>query len=109
MPKLVRQHVGLRELARRAEARAQLVIEREVDVDLLVVRTVERAHGFLAYAAAGLRCVPEQDELRVVPRLAKRARLEARPHRLGRVEDEGHELYFARFVGRLLRGSDVAA
>jgi hypothetical protein len=39
----VREHVGLGERpAGRAEARAQLVEERKVDVDVLVDRAVER-------------------------------------------------------------------
>ena len=51
---LVRQHIGLREFARRAEACAQFVKERKVDVNPLVGRTVERPHHGLARAAAGL-------------------------------------------------------
>ena len=39
---LVREHVGLREIAGRAEALAQLVVEAEVDVEVLVGRAVER-------------------------------------------------------------------
>jgi hypothetical protein len=39
---LVRDHVGPRELARRAELLSQVVIEREVDVDPVVARAVER-------------------------------------------------------------------
>ena len=38
MADLVRDHVGLREIARRVEALLQLVVEVEVDVDLLVER-----------------------------------------------------------------------
>src|SRR5215213_2502182 len=39
---LVREHVGLREVARRVEARGQLAEEAEVDVDLAVGGAVER-------------------------------------------------------------------
>ena len=41
---LVGDHVGLGEVAGRAEAVAQLLVEAEVDVDLLVGRAVERPH-----------------------------------------------------------------
>ena len=40
---LVRQHIGLREIAGRAEARAKLVVEAEVDIEVPVGRAVERS------------------------------------------------------------------
>ena len=42
MADLVRDHVGLGEIARRAELAGQLVEEVGVEIDLAVVRTVER-------------------------------------------------------------------
>ena len=42
MPELVREHVGLGEVAGRAESAAELVEEPEVEIDVLVARTVER-------------------------------------------------------------------
>ena len=54
MPELVRDHVRLREVSRRAELVLQLVVEPEVDVDLLVVGAVEGPHRRLPDAAAGL-------------------------------------------------------
>ena len=50
---LVREDVGLREVARRAEAALQLVEEPEIEIDLAIARTVERpGRG----ARAGLFC-----------------------------------------------------
>ena len=48
---LVGDDIGLGEAAGRAEAARQLVEEAEVEVDLAVGRTIERAHGRLALAA----------------------------------------------------------
>ena len=49
---LVGEHVGLGEVARRAEPRAQLAEEAEVEVDRLIGRAVERAGGGRRHAAA---------------------------------------------------------
>ena len=43
MAELVGEHVGLREVAGRAEPAMQLVEEAEIEIDLPVRRTVERA------------------------------------------------------------------
>src|SRR5262245_12738153 len=62
MADFVRDHIGLRELARSAadvaaaETRRDLIEERGVEVDLLIGRAVEWSHGALRYSAAtGLR------------------------------------------------------
>ena len=65
VPHLVRDHVGLREIAGRLEPLAQLVVEREVDVHLLVSRAVERPHGRLREAARGLHRAREEHQLRL--------------------------------------------
>ena len=44
MADLMGDDIGLGEVAGRAEAVLQLLVEVEVDIDLLVVRAVERAH-----------------------------------------------------------------
>jgi hypothetical protein len=50
---LMRNHIGLRELAglatdiTTAEASLQVLEEARVEIDLLVVRTIERPHGGL--------------------------------------------------------------
>jgi hypothetical protein len=42
MPDLVRQHIGLSEVARSAKAPSQLIVEAQIDVNLLIGWTVER-------------------------------------------------------------------
>src|SRR5438067_554269 len=51
MADLVRDDVRLREVTWRLEAVLQVAIEGKVDVELLVVRAVERPHGRLSHAA----------------------------------------------------------
>ena len=53
VPDFVRQYVGLRELARSAKTIAKLVEEGEIDIDLLVRRTVKRPGGRLCGSTAG--------------------------------------------------------
>src|SRR5436305_13678181 len=65
MPHLVRDHVRLGEVARGSESARQLPVEAEVDVHALVGRTVEGPHRRASAAEAGLRLVPEEDELRI--------------------------------------------
>ena len=48
---LMRDHIGLGEIARCAELVLHVLVEGEVDVDLLVGRAIERAHGGLGAAA----------------------------------------------------------
>src|SRR5438093_6096985 len=61
MPVLVRDDVGLRErTALRPEARLQLLKEADVEIDLLVIRTVEGS-GRGARRAAGSFRVPAED------------------------------------------------
>ena len=55
MADLVRDHVGLGEVARCLEAVLQLPVEVEVDVDLVIERAIERPHRRLAGAARRLR------------------------------------------------------
>ena len=71
MADLVRDHVGLRELAglaadvAAAEAGRDLLEERGVEIDLLVRRAIERPHGALRdSAAAGLRLAAVEHENR---------------------------------------------
>jgi hypothetical protein len=64
MAELVRDHVCLGEVTGRAESRSQLVVEREVDVDLVVERAVERADRRGGRAACRASTAPEQDDLR---------------------------------------------
>ena len=98
---LVGDHVGLGEVAGRAEALAQLVEEAEVDVDLLVERAVEGAGRRARLAAARADAGGEEDE-------AWRRRMACRPWNCSAqkacevVEDEVDELDLRRLgVGAL--------
>ena len=62
MADLVGDHVGLGEVARGTEPPLQFVIEREVDVDLLVERTVEGPGSGARHAAGTLHPAGEEHE-----------------------------------------------
>ena len=99
MPELVRQDVRLGKVAGRAKAALKLVIKTEIDVNLLIEWTVERAHRSRGRAATGLGHVAEEHELRVLIRHT--ALGEDRPPRvLHIVEHEGDELHETIFGGR---------
>src|SRR5689334_24845057 len=91
MPQLVSQHVCLREIAGRPESALQFVVETEIDVDLLIQRTVERSHRRLRGSTAGLRRVAEEDEFRVLIRNVSVAK-DRTPRVLYIVEHERHKL-----------------
>ena len=55
VPDLVREHVTQREVTAAAEFLLHILVEREIDIDLLVSRAVEGAHRALAITAGG-RC-----------------------------------------------------
>src|SRR5215831_8585133 len=109
MTQLVSQNVRLRELTGRAEARTQLVVKREVDVQLLIDRTIERAHRRLPDAAARGRGVAEKDQLRRAPRCSSRRGQNPGPGRFRRVEHERNELNLSSFLGRFVDRSARSA
>ena len=92
MAELVRDHVGLCEVARRAEPVSQLPEELEVEVHLPVGRAVERAGGRGGGPAARLGGAAEEDERGRLVLLASR-REGARPGVLDVVDDEADELH----------------
>jgi hypothetical protein len=94
MADLVRDDVGLREIAGCAETRPQVAIEREVYVNLLVARTVERPRACARHAAARARLFGEERERRL-PVTPARLLKELLPHvlRLGQ-HDPGELLEF---------------
>src|SRR5262245_1281247 len=106
MTDLVRDHVGLRELAAlapdlaAAETPLEILKERGVEIDLMVDRTVERPHGGLGGPAGRARGAGEHDQGR---RLVGFPRLREYlfPFRLGASQHGGHEL--AHLVGGRLR------
>ena len=63
MPDLVRDHVGLGEISRRIEAVAQVAVEAQIDVDLLIRGTVERPDRRLRETAGRLHRAGEQHQL----------------------------------------------
>src|SRR5262249_40102356 len=64
MPDLVSNDVGLREVSRSAEPPVELPEETQVEIDLLIARTVERPRSRHRLAARGLNGIREQDERR---------------------------------------------
>ena len=48
---LVGDDIGLGKIAGRAELVAQIVVKGQVDINLVVARTVKRPHGRLRHAA----------------------------------------------------------
>ena len=101
MPQLVRDHVRLREVARRAEAAAQLAEELRGRCTRLVRRTVERPDRGARGAASRPRRVGEQHQPRRVVRAL--ALLELRfPEVLDVVQHERHEVHESRV--RVRRG-----
>ncbi len=107
MADLVGDHVGLRELARRMEALGELVEEREVDIDALVGRAIERPHRRLTLAAGGLRGIAEQHQTRLLV-LPAHLLEEVAPHVLGALQHPRDETLF-RVVGRRPRRGALRA
>src|SRR5512134_1142275 len=60
---LVRQHVRLREIARRTEPLPQLLVETKIDVHLPIAGTVKRSGCRLRESARGLDRVPKEHQL----------------------------------------------
>ena len=95
---LVRDHVRLREIARRAEPPLELSEERQVDVHLAVRRAVERPDRRRVESARRGDLVREQHQRRQLI-LAPHARQLRTPDVLGRRQDGGRkaaELVFGR-------------
>ena len=99
MAQFVSDDVGLRKLARRAEAAVQLVEKAEVNVNLLVVGAVERSGGGFCSTAAGLRCVAEEHQLGMAIVGVSLLRQDLRPGVLGVVQNERHILHQRLFSG----------
>src|SRR4029079_5264330 len=70
MADLVRDHIGLGEIARRMETVLQLLVEGQVDIDLLVVRAIKRSHRRDTGAASGADAAAIEPERRVAVALA---------------------------------------
>jgi hypothetical protein len=104
---LVRDHVRLREVAGRAQALAEQLVEREVDVHLLVAGAVERPHVGGRAAARGRDLAIEEHELRALVLAAAGGELLG-PELLDVIEHEAHELHLVA-VRVLVSGDALAA
>src|SRR5690349_20435852 len=91
MTDLVRDHVRLREIAGRTETVTQRAEEAEIEVELLVLRTVERSDGGAGGPTRGLDGAGVQDELRFAILRAQVAE-DGAPCVLGVGEDDRHEV-----------------
>src|SRR6185503_20838180 len=89
MPDLVRDDIGLREVAGRAEALRQLVEEGEIDIDLRIARAVERPGRRARVAAGGIDRVREEHQPGWLISVD-----ELRPHVFGRGENGRCELSY---------------
>ena len=104
---LVGDHIGLGELARRAEPVGKLAEEAEVDVDPVVARAIERPHRRLAAAAGGLggAVVGHEDGGLILEAPALEL---PPPDVLGRAEDLGREMHQRIVRSRLGRALEAA-
>ncbi len=98
---LVRDDVGLREVARRAEALMQHRVERQVDVGLLVARAIERPHLRASRTAGRRHLVAEQHQLGALVGPTDPLEL-GRERLLDVVEHPAHEVDELLFFGRRL-------
>src|SRR5262249_2496597 len=106
MTDLVRDHVGLGELAAfasdiaAAETSLEILKERGVEIDLPIVWTIERTHGGLGNPASGARDAGEHDDRRAFigpPALRENLfPLDFRASKYGRYE-------FTHLIGRRFR------
>src|SRR5688572_19969867 len=82
MSNLVRDDIRSRKVARRAEPLMQFLEERQVEIDFLIQRTVERSYRRLRKTTLRLHRVAEQHQLRLAIRLSVPPELIV-PHILG--------------------------
>src|SRR3954454_9004502 len=74
MADLVRDYVRLRKITRRAEARLQLAVEAEIEINALIFRAIKRSDGRARHTACGINGAAEKDELRIAVLLAALAK-----------------------------------
>src|SRR3954462_6777315 len=101
MSKLVCDDVRFGEIAGRAESLAQFVEKPEVEIHVVICRTVERAAGRLRKAARRLNSVAEQAHFRRLIAVAK----ELLPCALGVAHDDIDEVNELLFFGRTRDGT----
>src|SRR3954463_6594687 len=107
MADLVREHVGLREVARRAETAIQFIVETEIEIDLAIAGTIEGTSGGARVTARRVDRIAEQHHSRGLVAIAE----QLRPHLLVVARDgvhHVHHLFFRRRRGRPPGRSDGA-
>lgn len=93
MADLVGDYVGLGEFAGRPEAGSQFIEEAEVEVHLLIARTVEGASGAGGLSAARINRIAKEDQFGTAVGWATLRRKQCLPGSLGVVEYKGYELH----------------
>ncbi len=91
VPDFVRDHIGRRRIAGRAEASAQILEEAQIEIEPTVARAVGRPDRRLRKAARRLHGAAEQYEPRLLVRLVRPAERPA-PGFLGVGQHHGDEL-----------------
>src|SRR5690606_12831069 len=91
MPDFMRDHIGLRKIAGRIEARFELLEEGEIEIDLAIAGTVEGPHRRLRKAAGRLHRAGEKNEPRLLI-AAVETRKNLMPAFLGIAKHDGDEL-----------------
>src|ERR1700722_18560230 len=107
----MRQNISLSKFAGRAKAPPQLVEKREVDVNLLIFRTIKRARSGFRTAASRFSRIAEEHQLGVAIRPAGLLRQELRPGLLRVIQYEGNKLHqrFFRGIASRIRLADSRA
>src|SRR5690349_22393368 len=101
MTDFMRHYIRLREITGRVEPLPQLLIERQIDVDLLVAGTIKRSNRRTGNATRRTHLVRKQDEVRLAilaPVLTK----DVVPNVFRFTKHDAHEL-FLFFLLRVLR------
>src|SRR4051812_39150397 len=96
---LVREHVGLREVAGCAEAAIQFIVETEIEIDLAIAGTIEGTSRGARITARRVDRIAEQHHSRGLVAIAE----QLRPHLLVVARDgvhHVHHLFFRRRRGR---------
>ena len=96
---LVRDHIGIGEIAAAAELLLHVVEEGHVEIDLLVDRAIERTHGGLRLAAARARHAAVENEPRIDIGDALLGRQHLAPDGLGLAQHGGYEI--AHLIARV--------
>src|SRR5688572_5543720 len=65
MTNLMRNHIRLRKVSGRVKPSPQFFIERQIDVDLLIARTVERTNSGARHSTRRLHAIRKQDQRRL--------------------------------------------